>query len=70
VLATPVTLPDGPVGTLSVWRAQAGGWSLEEITGVGRFARQAATLLELAAHAELRSVLLARLIRMLTPKRS
>jgi GAF domain-containing protein len=64
VLATPVTLPDGPVGTLSVWRAQAGGWSLDEITGLGRFARQAATLLELAAHAELRSVLLARLIRM------
>jgi GAF domain-containing protein len=68
VLSTPVTLPDGPVGTLSVWRAEAGGWSLEEITGVSRFARQAATLLELAAHAELRSVLLARLIRMLTPK--
>jgi GAF domain-containing protein len=66
VLATPVILRDGPVGTLSVWRTQAGGWSLEEITDVGRFARQAATLLELAAHAELRSVLLARLIRMVT----
>jgi GAF domain-containing protein len=67
VLATPVTLPEGPVGTLTVWRAERGGWSLDEITGLGSFARQAASMLELAAHAELRSVLLARLIRMLTP---
>jgi GAF domain-containing protein len=67
VLATPVTLAEGPVGTLTVWRVQAGAWSLAEITGVARFARQAASLLELAAHAELRSVLLARLVRMLVP---
>ena len=67
VLATPVTLPEGPVGTLSVWRAERGPWGLDEITAVGSFARQAASLLELAAHAELRSVLLARLIRMLSP---
>ena len=67
VLVTPVTLPEGPVGTLTVWRPEAGGWSLDEITGVGGFARQAASLLELAAHAELRSVLLARLISLLAP---
>lgn len=67
VLVTPVTLPEGPVGTLGVWRAEPGAWSLDEITRVGGFARQAASLLELAAHAELRSVLLAHLIRMLAP---
>jgi len=67
VLVTPVTLSEGPVGTLTVWRAEPGAWSLDEITGVGGFARQAASLLELAAHAELRSVLLARLIRMVAP---
>jgi GAF domain-containing protein len=64
-LATPVTLPDGPVGTLNVWRATPAGFSLAEITAVGRYTRVAASLLLVSAHAELRGLLLGRLIRTL-----
>ncbi|HEV8649035.1 MAG TPA: GAF domain-containing protein [Actinomycetes bacterium] len=65
VLATPVTLPDGPVGTLNVWRATPSDYSLAEITAVTRYTRVAASLLLVSAHAELRGVLLSRLIQTL-----
>jgi hypothetical protein len=66
VLATPITLPDGPVGTLNVWRATASDYSLPEITAVARYTRVAASLLLVSAHAELRGVLLGQLLRTLS----
>jgi len=62
VLATPITLPDGPVGTLNVWRATPSDYNLAEITAIARYTRVAASLLAVSAHAELRGVLLSRLI--------
>jgi len=65
VLATPITLPDGPVGTLNVWRATPSDYRLAEITAIARYTRVAASLLLVSAHAELRGVLLSRLVRTL-----